>query len=228
MGKISTTAIVLAAGSGKRMKSTEKKQFMELAGKSVLYYSLHVMQESNVDEIILVTAKEDMEYCKTLVSTYQITKVVHIVEGGNERFESVKNGLDVAKGKRVLIHDGARPLISKEKIEEMISLEEDNVILAVPVKDTIKIVDEEGIICATPARSSLFAAQTPQMFLTETMRKAYAEMDKLEKAKEITDDAMLVSEFLGVKVKVLEGEYTNIKITTPDDMTLALGYMRGK
>lgn len=224
------TAVLLAAGNGSRMKSKTKKQYMELAGKPVLYYSLQAFQASLVEEIILVVSPEDKDYCrKELVEKYGFSKVKQIVEGGKQRWESVEQGVRCATGQYCLIHDGARPLIRPDRINEMIreGQAQDGVILAVPVKDTIKVVDPQGEILQTPDRDTLYAAQTPQMFRTQLLRDSYARL-KEEGNEEvpITDDAMLVQYYTGAKVKVVPGEYTNIKVTTPEDMELAALFLR--
>ncbi|MGN0170378.1 MAG: 2-C-methyl-D-erythritol 4-phosphate cytidylyltransferase [Lachnospiraceae bacterium] len=226
------TAILLAAGSGSRMKSEIKKQYMELAGKPVLYYSLKALEESRVDEIILVVSGEDIEFCrKELVEKYGFTKVSHIAEGGKQRWESVEHGICHAGGEYCLIHDGARPCIHPELIDAFIAKgqTQDGMILAVPVKDTIKIVDEEKNITQTPDREQLYAAQTPQMFRTELLRQVYASMHRdPEPEITFTDDAVLVQHYAGVKVKIFPGEYTNIKVTTPEDMELAELFLERK
>ena len=154
------TAIVLSAGSGSRMKSSVPKQYMDLLGKPVLYYSLFAFQTSDVDEIILVTGAKDIEYCrKQIVDKYSLTKVKHIVPGGDERYKSVYEGLKAAKGADyILIHDGARPMLDKDIItRSMISVKKDRAcVVAVPVKDTIKIVDEDNYAVSTPDRSTLW------------------------------------------------------------------------
>lgn len=227
---IETTAILLAAGSGSRMKSETKKQYMELAGKPVLYYSLRALEESRAQEVVLVVSSEDREYCrKELVEKYGFTKVRHIVEGGKQRWESVEKGLRYAKGEYCLIHDGARPLLTPQMVNHLIAegKTQDGMILAVPVKDTIKIVNDEGGIVQTPDRASLYAAQTPQMFRTELLRRSYELMEAdTEPAGSITDDAMLVQHYTGAEVKVYPGDYTNIKVTTPEDMELAELFLR--
>lgn len=219
-----TSAILLAAGSGSRMQSNTKKQFMELAGKPVLYYSLKALEESRVEEILLVVAPEDMEHCRQLICSWGFRKVSRLVEGGKERWQSVEQALPFVTGSFCLIHDGARPLIRTEQINDLIreGEKQDGVILAVPVKDTIKVVDEKGAIVDTPDRKTLYAAQTPQMFRTKLLSRAYACL-KQEKIPEIsiTDDAMLVQHYTGAMVNVYPGDYTNLKVTTPEDLPLA-------
>lgn len=226
MNKI--TAIVLAAGSGSRMKSKTKKQFIEIKGKPVIWYSLFEFEKSRVDEIILVTGKEDIDYCKKeIVEKYNLKKIKNVVAGGSERYESVYNGLKEVTGNIVLIHDGARPLINNEIIERSIegTIKSDACVVGVPVKDTIKRADKEGYIIDTPNRSELWITQTPQSFKTDLVKMAYKKMkEELEKGNttlNITDDAMVVEEFTTNQVRFVQGDYKNIKVTTPEDIDIA-------
>ena len=226
MNKI--TAIVLAAGSGSRMKSKTKKQFMEIKGKPVIWYSLFEFEKSRVDEIILVTGKEDIDYCKKeIVEKYNLKKIKNVVAGGSERYESVYNGLKEVTGNIVLIHDGARPLINNEIIERSIegTIKSDACVVGVPVKDTIKRANKEGDIIDTPNRSELWITQTPQSFKTDLVKMAYKKMkEELEKGNttlNITDDAMVVEEFTTNQVRFVQGDYKNIKVTTPEDIDIA-------
>lgn len=226
MNKI--TAIVLAAGSGSRMKSKTKKQFMEIKGKPVIWYSLFEFEKSKVDEIILVTGKEDIDYCKKeIVEKYNLKKIKNVVAGGSERYESVYNGLKEVTGNIVLIHDGARPLINNEIIERSIegTIKSDACVVGVPVKDTIKRANKEGYIIDTPNRSELWITQTPQSFKTDLVKMAYKKMkEELEKGNKtlnITDDAMVVEEFTTNQVRFVQGDYKNIKVTTPEDIDIA-------
>ena len=226
MNKI--TAIVLAAGSGSRMKSKTKKQFMEIKGKPVIWYSLFEFEKSRVDEIILVTGKEDIDYCKKeIVEKYNLKKIKNVVAGGSERYESVYNGLKEVTGNIVLIHDGARPLINNEIIERSIegTIKSDACVVGVPVKDTIKRANKEGYIIDTPNRSELWITQTPQSFKTDLVKMAYKKMkEELEKGNttlNITDDAMVVEEFATNQVRFVQGDYKNIKVTTPEDIDIA-------
>ena len=226
MNKI--TAIVLAAGSGSRMKSKTKKQFMEIKGKPVIWYSLFEFEKGRVDEIILVTGKEDIDYCKKeIVEKYNLKKIKNVVAGGSERYESVYNGLKEVTGNIVLIHDGARPLINNEIIERSIegTIKSDACVVGVPVKDTIKRANKEGYIIDTPNRSELWITQTPQSFKTDLVKMAYKKMkEELEKGNttlNITDDAMVVEEFTTNQVRFVQGDYKNIKVTTPEDIDIA-------
>lgn len=229
------SAIVLAAGSGKRMNSDTKKQYMLIYDKPIIYYSLKAFQESFVDDIILVVSPGDVSYCQTeIVEKYGFTKVSQIVEGGRERYHSVAAGLrSVLKEGFVFIHDGARPMITEEILERALSCVEENnaCVVGMPVKDTIKIADSGGHIAETPNRSLVWMVQTPQVFEYRLIKEAYEELLKreqelLEQGITVTDDAMVVETLSGHKVKLVEGSYENIKITTPEDIKLAECFMK--
>lgn len=215
------SVIIVAAGSGKRMKSAIAKQYIELKGRTILSYTVETFEKSdNIDEIILVTSQEAIDFVtKNIVNKYQFTKVKAVVAGGAERQDSVYNGLKkVSKDTDVvLIHDGVRPFVNDSYITklESIAMEFGACVLGAPVKDTIKICDSEGYIVDTPNRSTLWLAQTPQCFKYDVIINAY---EKAYKAGYTgTDDSVLV-EKTGVKVKMVEGDYNNIKITTPEDL----------
>lgn len=225
--EMKTTAIVLAGGSGSRMKSKVKKQYLLLQGKPLLYYALSAFQNCRrIDEIILVCGKEEMEQCRTeIVEQYGFNKVVRITEGGKERSDSVYNGLkEIRDCEYVLIHDGARPFVDEEILNRIIDeLNRGNsCVAAMPVKDTIKMSDENGFVEQTPAREKLWSVQTPQAFPYPAIRTAY---DRLEAEREnrikVTDDAMVAEHFLGIPIKLVEGSYENLKITTAEDLVLA-------
>lgn len=221
------TAIVLAAGQGKRMNSQVAKQFLILSEKPVIYYSLKTFEDSDVDDIILVTGNDQLEYCREqIVDLYEFKKVSHIVEGGKERYDSVFKALEKSGSTDyVLIHDGARPFITKELVNTIIrQVQEYNACLVgMPVKETIKIVDTEGYITATPNRNTLWSAQTPQAFEFTSIKKAYElfYMDEDKDSKGITDDAMVYETYLKKPVKMVQGDYNNLKLTTPEDLLLA-------
>lgn len=227
MGK--TAAIVLSAGSGKRMHSDIPKQYLELHGKPVIYYSLKAFQDSDVEEIVLVADKDSLEYCRSeIVNKYGLSKVTSIVPGGAERYDSVFEGLQAIQGADyVLIHDGARPMLTAEMIAR--SLEEVQncgaCVLGMPVKDTIKVADSEGYAIHTPDRSTLWQVQTPQTFSFSYIYEAYEKLLKEQRAGKkvltITDDAMVLEYVTGKKIKLVEGGYENIKITTPEDLAAA-------
>lgn len=222
-----TTAIVLAGGSGSRMHSNVKKQYMLIGGKPVLYYSLNAFQNSSrIDEIVLVCSEADVDRCREeIVEPFGITKVRKIVAGGKERHDSVYEGLKAIAGcDYVMIHDGARPFVDEEMIERIWAElpQVSACTVGMPVKDTIKMSDEKGYVEKTLPRERLWMIQTPQSFSYELILHAHEERTKnsLQELK-ITDDAMLVEYIEGIPVKLIEGSYENIKITTPDDLILA-------
>ena len=227
MGKV--TAIILAAGKGNRMHSEVPKQFLELGGKPVLYYSLNAFEKSTADDIILVTGKDDIAYCEEqIIEKYHFNKVKAVVEGGAERYWSVKNGLIAARDSEyVLIHDAARPCIGEDIIERSIIevMRNGSCTVGMPVKDTIKVVDGNNYGVDTPSRDTLWQIQTPQCFRYEEIIAAY---EKMEQAKDtdITDDTMIMERYLGVRTKVILGDYCNIKITTPEDLNIAEIFLR--
>lgn len=225
----SVTAIVLAAGTGSRMKSDVKKQFIELEGKPLVWYALNQFDKSEVDEIVVVTGQEDIEYFKTeIVEKYNIKKVTKIVTGGSERYLSVLNGINVATGKYVLIHDGARALVDQTIIKRCLdSLEDsDASVVGVMAKDTIKLVGEDQIIEKTLPRERLFIAQTPQCFKTSVIKDAYSAMEQEKIDFVPTDDTSIVERFGNTRIRVVEGEYYNIKVTTPEDIQIAKKYLK--
>lgn len=226
------SAIVLAAGSGKRMNTQTAKQYLKIKDKEVLYYSLKMFDEcEQIDNIILVTKEDDIEYCKKeIVEKYEFKKIMNIIHGGRERYDSVYAGLSLIDSMNkktyseniVLIHDGARPFITEEMINASIDAAKkyEACSVGVPVKDTIKIVDENCFSIETPNRNFLYQIQTPQTFKFELLLKAYEEFKK-DNNHNITDDTMLVEQYTGVNSKIIFGAYENIKITTPDDMEIA-------
>ena len=221
MTKVS--AIVLSAGKGRRMNSDIAKQYIEIAGKPVVYYSLVAFENSAVDEIILVTAPGDEEFAReSIVEKYGFKKIRAIVAGGKERYHSVFNGLKAIKDTEyVLIHDGARPMLTTEMIAHIIEEVKNTeaCVSGVPSKDTIKISDMEGYINSTPDRSLVWNIHTPQAFRYGIILKAYSDLMKLPDDKiRVTDDAMVVESMTGHKVKLVEGSYKNIKVTTPEDL----------
>lgn len=223
------TAIVLAAGSGKRMNSKVHKQYLLLDGKPVLYYSLKAFEESEVDKVVLVVGAGEVDYCKKeIVEQYGFAKVTAIVEGGKERYHSVYEGLK-ATGETdyVLIHDGARPFLTQDIIERTITsvVQCHACVVGMPVKDTIKIVDEEKFAKETPNRTDVWQVQTPQAFSYELIYDAYTRMLASDETG-ITDDAMVVERMTDYKVKLIEGSYRNIKITTPEDLLVAETYLK--
>lgn len=224
-------AILLAGGSGSRMQSTVPKQYINIHGKPVLYFSLKALEESFIDEIILVCRPSDEEYCKQeIVDRYGFTKVTGIVPGGSERYASVYNGLKKVAGlyencqdsTYIYVHDGARACIDQELLLECkSSVEQYNACVpAVPVKDTIKVIDSEGFSISTPNRSTLMAVQTPQCFRMDIVWPSYIRMDE-EHYTGATDDASVVERFSDTRIKLCKGSYNNIKITTAEDISIA-------
>ncbi|MDD3368920.1 MAG: 2-C-methyl-D-erythritol 4-phosphate cytidylyltransferase [Lachnospiraceae bacterium] len=230
-------AIVLAAGQGKRMQSKVQKQYLLLQGRPVLYYSLKAFEDSFVDEIILVTGAGDIEYCqKEIVEKYNFQKVRSIVPGGKERYHSVYAGLCAAEqmgADYIYIQDGARPMLIEEILDRLrhtVELEK-ACVAGMPVKDTIKIADESGYVDTTPKRELVWMIQTPQVFDFQWIKQAYdkliqEEVQVLEAGISITDDAMVLEHFMKKKVKLVEGSYENIKITTPEDLPIAESFLK--
>lgn len=224
MEKKRCVAIVLAAGQGRRMGTKIQKQYLLLNGKPVLYYSLNVFQKSEViDEICIVTGAGDEDYCKReIVERYGITKVSQIIAGGAERYLSVWNALQViGEDGYVFIHDGARPFVDEEMLYRVYNqvVCHRACVVGMPVKDTIKISDENGFVKETPDRSRVWMVQTPQVFDMALVKRAYALL--IEKNEiNVTDDAMVVEQMMKIPVKFVEGSYENIKITTPEDLKI--------
>ncbi len=230
MEKQYCTAIVLAAGSGRRMGTKTHKQYLLIGGRPVLYYSLKAFQDSDlIDDIILVTGEGEEGYCReTIVEKYHMTKVTRIIPGGKERYESVWKGLQEAKRTGyIFIHDGARPFVDDGMIRRAYEsvCEHRACVAGMPAKDTIKVVDEDGVVVDTPDRSRLWIVQTPQVFEAGLISRAY-EMLISEGVTTATDDAMAVEKMLGFPVHMFEGSYENIKITTPEDLETAEAFLR--
>lgn len=232
-----STAIVLAAGQGKRMGTKVQKQFLDLCGKPVLWYSLQAFETSAwVDEMILVTGEDLIAYCQEeIVEKYGFRKVRAVVAGGAERYHSVYRGLQAisdVEQRIVFIHDGARPFLTEEMIERAYkeTLEHGACVVGMPVKDTIKIADENGFIRETPKRSLVWQIQTPQVFDAELIVPAYRqvierEQELLDKGVQITDDAMVVETMCAHPVKLVQGSYENMKLTTPEDLKVAEAFL---
>lgn len=229
MEKQKYAAIVLAAGSGKRMNSKVHKQYLIIQDRPVLYYSLKAFEDSAVDEIVLVVGKGEEKFCrKEIVDKYGISKVKAIVEGGKERYHSVFEGLkQTSDADYVLIHDGARLFVNQDIIRRCMQEVQkyQACVVGMPVKDTIKIADEEGYAKQTPDRKNVWMIQTPQTFSYALIYEAYEEMLKTEDTA-ITDDAMVLERIKGKKSKLIEGSYRNIKITTPEDLLIANVYLQ--
>ncbi|WP_297636356.1 2-C-methyl-D-erythritol 4-phosphate cytidylyltransferase [uncultured Clostridium sp.] len=216
------SAIILAGGRGKRMNSDISKQYIEINEKPILYYTIKkFMNCKEIDEIIVVVPKDEIGYCKEKIIDKYDLKIKSIVEGGKERKDSVLNGLrSIDKTDIVLIHDGARPFFSENLILDGIKFAKlyKSAAPGVMPKDTIKIKDKECFSKKTLNRAELVAIQTPQIFDYDLILNCHERIDK--EHIEVTDDTSVVEKY-GHKVYLYEGEYTNIKITTPEDLVLA-------
>lgn len=226
------TAIVLAAGQGTRMKTKVQKQYLELDGRPVLYYSLHAFECSAIiDEIILVVSAGQADYCrKEIVEKYGFHKIHQIIEGGAERYHSVYCGLQqIEDDGYVFIHDGARPFVDNEILNRVYKEVQEHhaCVVGMPVKDTIKISDAQGFAKETPDRKTLWMIQTPQVFEVNLIKDAYSAIMR-ESYIQVTDDAMVLEQTFGHPVKLVEGSYENIKITTPEDLDIAQIFVRRK
>ncbi|SKA01488.1 2-C-methyl-D-erythritol 4-phosphate cytidylyltransferase [Selenihalanaerobacter shriftii] len=226
----SIVAVIPAAGQGRRMGSDLNKQYLSLADKPIVAHTIEKFQEfEQIKDIIVIAREDEIAYCQhEVIDKYKFDKVSQVIKGGQTRQESVYNGLQaVDSAEYVLIHDGARPLLTKELLECTIRELKDYgaVGVAVPVKDTIKMIDNEKFVDKTPDRSKLWAIQTPQAFSYNLILEAY------EEAKNEgfvgTDSSMLV-ERLGKKVKLIHGSYENLKVTTPEDLMIAETIIKGR
>jgi 2-C-methyl-D-erythritol 4-phosphate cytidylyltransferase len=220
-------AIVPAAGSGKRLGPGTNKPFEKIFGKPLVIWTLEILEAaSEIREIIPVIKESDMEYAAELFQQYRLSKVRRIAPGGKERQDSVLHGLRLVDNKEdiIIIHDGVRPFIEERMICEALGLLKDcdGVVVGVPVKDTVKEV-QDGEVVGTMRRERIWAVQTPQIFRYGTIMSAY------EKARQesfsSTDDSALVERY-GGKIKVVNGSYANIKITTPEDLTIAESFLK--
>ena len=217
-------AILLAAGSGKRMKSDIPKQFLEIEGKMIFKHSIDVFERSAViDGVVIVTDKDHVAFVEE--ETKEYGKVKAVIEGGAERYLSVIRGLLYIEESLpcdiVMIHDAARPYIDEEMLVRLYedTLKYDACIAAVPVKDTIKVADKDGFIKETPERAMLYSAQTPQSFKFSLVFDAYKKLvEKYLSEAKVTDDAQVVEMMTGSKVKLTLGSYSNNKITVPEDL----------
>ena len=228
---MNTDAVIVSAGKGHRFMEGQKKQFYLLGGKPILAHTLDQFETCPlIRSILLVVGQEDMDYClREVIEKYKFKKVSQIIPGGKRRQESVKNGMDALPKDEdiVVIHDGVRPFVTKTMIEDSIhsAVRYGAVILAMPVKDTIKMSNPDGTVLETLDRESLWQIQTPQTFQAKVIKEAYHRAT--EDGFVGTDDASLV-ERLGVKVHILPGSYANIKITTQEDLLLANLFLKMK
>ena len=228
-------AVVLAAGQGKRMGPSVQKQYIELEGKPLIYYALRTFQESEIiDAVVLVVGKGQVSYAENEIRLkYDFSKVRAIVEGGKERYDSVWKGLKAVDLKQedsyIFIHDGARPFVDEgilrrgyETVEQFRAC-----VAGVPSKDTVKVADQDGFAVNTPERKYVWIIQTPQVFERSLIMEAYARLMEEEHA-DVTDDAMAVERMMKLPVKLFEGSYQNVKITTPEDLEIAKVFLRTK
>lgn len=233
-------AIVLAAGSGKRMQSATKKQFMLVHEKPVLYYSLKAFEDSFVDNVIIVASKDDEAYIREdIINKYKFTKVISIVEGGPERYHSVLFGLRETErifatdDAYVFVHDGARPMIDQDILGRALEAvkEFDACVVGMPSKDTVKIANENGMVVSTPKRDLVWTIQTPQVFRFNLIKEAYEDVISREEELKaqgisVTDDAMVLEISSNHPIKLVEGSYQNIKVTTPDDLPVLEDFLK--
>lgn len=222
------TALITAAGQGRRMGAGRNKVLLQLGGESILARTLRRFSACrSIDDLIVTVSSGEIETAAELLNSLRGLKPWQITAGGAERQYSIANGLRLLHPRCsvVLVHDAARPLVALETIEKVAAAARryGAAIAAVPEKNTIKIVDGDGIVISTPARSCLWSVQTPQGFQRDIIERAYrqAAADRFVG----TDDAGLV-ERLGVPVRVVMGKYSNLKITTPEDMLLAASYLQ--
>lgn len=235
MSNVSCSAVIVAAGRGKRMGAEKNKALLPLSGKPVIWWTLQgfISHPIQFKPIILVVAGDDVAYMNGLIEGNGWASKVKVVEGGEERVDSVRNGLAVLTAEKcewVAVHDGARPLFTPTLLSKCIqkAVCDGSAVAAVPVKDTIKKAEPDSKVIVTPERAGLFAVQTPQVFRFQELMNAYAALDELNRQDQKmlpTDDAM-VMEMAGYPVYLAEGEYENIKLTTPEDMSWAETILR--
>ncbi len=224
-------AIILAAGSGSRMQSDVAKQYIKLNNREIVAYAIETFNEHpDIDSIVLVSREHELDYCANrIVKQYGFDKVRHVCAGGAERYLSVYNGLKALDGladeEIVIIHDGARPFVTAKMITDVVEAAKvyGACTTAMPVKDTIKIVDENAFGIETPERNFVYQIQTPQAFTFGNLIGAYEALFEASSDVnyKITDDTMLVEQYKGVRSKMVPGSYENIKITTPEDLKIA-------
>lgn len=222
------SVIIVAAGRGSRMNADINKQFLKIGSKEVIAHTIDKFYKNeNINEIIIVVKEDEIKFLEENIINKYGYENIKIAIGGKERQDSVYNGLKLVKHDCdiVLIHDGARPFIDRDTIDSCIKYTKqfNSTVTGVPVKDTIKVVDGNNNVSDTPNRSKLWSIQTPQSFKYELILKAH---EKARKDNYLgTDDSMLM-EYIGEKVKVIEGNYNNIKITTPEDLQIGMEILR--
>ena len=222
------TAIFPAAGQSKRMQSSTNKNFLEIDDQPILIHTLLKFSKSDkIEKLIVAAAVDEVKIVEEMLAEVEGLKPFQIVEGGSERQYSIANALKFLPDNCdvVLVHDAARPLISVETIEEVIAAARiyGCAIAAVPEKNTIKVIDDDGFVVDTPPRATLVSVQTPQGFKRDIIVKAYEQAERDNFLG--TDDSSLV-ERLGYKVKIVKSDYRNIKITTPEDILIAEAFLR--
>lgn len=218
------TGIILTAGNSTRFKKNRNKNFEVINGKPVIEYSIEVFENSEyIDDIIIAVREKDKDIVESILKNRKNKKHINLINGGQTRQESVYNSIKQTNSDIVIIHDGARPILKDDYIDKcLIGINNaDGVSIAVKSKDTIKITNSEGVVIETTKRDNTWNIQTPQCFIREILLDAH---EKYEKALNITDDCMLL-EKAKKKVKLVEGNYTNIKITTQNDVALAKIYL---
>jgi len=218
---VSTYALIPAAGKGTRMDHPQNKLLLPLGSIPVIIHTLRVFQNAaSIDGIIMAVNVDMIGFYETLCADYGITTVKKIVEGGYERQDSVRAMLrEAGEPHKVAIHDGARPFLSAAHLDAVLSIPDgyEGTVLGVPLNDTLKIVDDEGLITRTPDRRLFWLAQTPQVFHFQVLREACEKAHK--EALKVTDDAALIEHY-GGRVKMIQGSGRNIKITTPEDLLI--------
>lgn len=210
------TAIILMAGNSTRYGKKTNKNLEKINNKEIILYSLEVfLKNKHIDDIIIVTKKEDQN---KLIKILPKSEIIRITTGGQERKDSVYNGLKIAKNDIVLIHDGARPLIKESYINNCLKeiKHYDGCTIGVKTKDTIKIVDKNNLVTETTKRDNTYLIQTPQCFHKDLLKKLHESNRK----DNITDDCMLLEQ-AGYNIKIIDGDYTNLKITTKEDLDIA-------
>jgi len=220
---VKITGIILAAGNSTRFAKGSNKNFEKIDGKYLLEYSLEKFLENNlINDIIIAVKSEEIQFLNSILVNYT-NKPIKLIQGGSTRQESVYNCLIKTNSDIVIIHDGARPLIKDEYIEKCIETMKDfdGATIAVKSKDTVKISDDNGVVIQTTQRKNTWIVQTPQCFKKDILLETH---EKFNNNETITDDCMLL-ELNGNKVKLIEGEYTNIKVTTPEDINLVKEFL---
>ena len=222
------TALIVAGGRGTRMGADRNKVFLTIGGREIIHFTVSAFEwNKNIDEIVIVTGAGDIETCEEIVRNSGFKKVACIIEGGSERQKSVYNGLKKATGDIVLIHDGARALVTDKEIDAAVEdcIHFGAAAVGVKSKDTLKSADPKGYITGTIDRENTYLIQTPQAFYTADILSMH-EMAAKEGFK-ATDDCM-IAEHYGKRIKISAGSYDNIKLTTPVDMIIAEEILKGR